>query len=251
MKELNHLQIEGGRLQNPSSDTILPKLLTLLEVDAQSCTKKVLQKIPNLKKFGIQIELEPDDDNSKSFQCLNRISRLRRLESLKCVVLNPDLAPDVVPPPAPRSMFPSGLKKLSLSGLGYPWKNMSIIGNLENLEVLKLQCYAFQRPGWETNYRDFRNLKYLVIEDTDLVCWKLTVPSFLKLEHISIKHCYNFEELPLNTVSSVKMIEVDDCNSVVMKWAEEMKAKHAWNVYGMPARKNQVTCSWDAGKKFK
>ncbi|KAG6416493.1 hypothetical protein SASPL_123923 [Salvia splendens] len=42
-----------------------------------------------------------------------------------------------------------------------------------------------------------------------------------------------------------------DCNSVVMKWAEEMKAKHAWNVYGMPARKNQVTCSWDAGKKFK
>ncbi|XP_042067917.1 putative late blight resistance protein homolog R1A-10 [Salvia splendens] len=251
MKELNHLQIEGGRLQNPSSDTILPKLVTLLEVDAQSCTKKVLKKIRNLKKLGIQIELEPDDDNSKSVRCLNRISRLRRLESLKCVVLNPDLPPDAVPPPAPRSMFPSGLKKLSLSGLGYPWKYMSIIGNLENLEVLKLQCYAFQGPGWETNYRDFRNLKYLVIEDTDLVWWKLTVPSFLKLEHISIKHCYNFEELPLNTVSSVKMIEVDDCNSVVMKWAEEMKAKHAWNVYGMPARKNQVTCSWDAGKKFK
>lgn len=251
MKELNHLQIMGGCLQNPSSCTLLPNLLTLLELDAQSCTKKVLKSIPKLKKLGIQIELAPDDDTGTSFHCLNRISRLRRLESLKCVVMNPELVPEAVPPPSPRSMFPSGLKKLSLSGLGYPWEYMSIIGDLQSLEVLKLRCYAFQGPRWETKYRDFRKLKYLLIEDTDLVWWKLTVPSFLNLEHIIIKHCYNFEELPLNTVSSVKMVEVDECNYVVMKWSEEMKKKHAWTVYGMPARKNRVSCSWDAGMNSK
>ncbi|KAH6803276.1 hypothetical protein C2S51_034722 [Perilla frutescens var. frutescens] len=216
LKELNHLQIVGGCLRNPNCGTISPKLSTLLEVDAQSCTKKVIKRIHKLKKLGIQIELAPDN-NIKSFHSLNRISRLRRLESLKCVVVNPELMPETVPPPAPRSMFPSGLKKLSLSGLGYPWEYMSIIGSLQNLEVLKLRCYAFQGPRWETSYSEFRKLAYLVIEDTDLVCWKLNVPCFLKLEHIIIKHCYNFEELPLNTVSKVKMVEVEECNSVAMR----------------------------------
>lgn len=245
MKELNHLQIVGGCLRNPSCGNLSPKLSTLLEVDSRSCTKKVLKRIPKLKKLGIQIELAPDGNNGESFRCLNRISRLRRLESLKCVVVNPELTTDeVVPPPVPRSMFPSGLKKLSLSGLGYPWEYMSIIGKLQNLEVLKLRCYAFQGPRWETNYLGFKKLKYLLIEDTDLVCW--TVPSLLNLDFLSMKNCFNFEELPVHNISA-KMIEVDDCNTFVMSWAKQMKENRLFTSYGMLARKTQINCSWDDG----
>ncbi|KAL2242358.1 UNVERIFIED_CONTAM: hypothetical protein Sindi_0353800 [Sesamum indicum] len=45
---------------------------------------------------------------------------------------------------------------------------MTAIAELPNLEVLKLQCYAFRGPKWETYERDFSQLEFLLLEETDL-----------------------------------------------------------------------------------
>ncbi|XP_057767416.1 putative late blight resistance protein homolog R1B-16 [Salvia miltiorrhiza] len=245
MKELRYLRVTGCKLPNPGSDDeVLPNLSTLLDVSIDSCSEEVLRGVPNLKRLGVQIQLEPGEDG-KSFHYLNHISSLSKLESLKCVVVNPDLCHGAITPPAPHSMFPQGLKKLSLSGLGYPWSYMDIIGRLPNLEVLKLRCYAFQGPVWETDYVSFCELKLLSIEDTDLVRWRTRNPSFFSVKHLRIKHCYMLEELPLYLPCCVQMLQVADCSPSVVKWAEKMK-QNDWD-YRIEKLTTDVHSSWDDG----
>ncbi|XP_057780804.1 putative late blight resistance protein homolog R1A-10 [Salvia miltiorrhiza] len=136
MKELKHVQVTGSNLPIPNtSGAVLPNLVTLLDVGYHTFTEEVLKGIPNLQKLGIQIDLPPGDAPDPFHQYLNRISSLSKLESLECVVVNPEVEPRVAPP-APRSMFPPSLERLSLSGLGYPWEYMNIIEELKNLRVL-------------------------------------------------------------------------------------------------------------------
>ncbi|XP_047940402.1 putative late blight resistance protein homolog R1B-23 isoform X2 [Salvia hispanica] len=124
MKELKHLHVSGQKLPNlDCEETFLPNLCSLLGVSVHSCTTRVFKRMPNLKKLGIQVELAPDD-NSDSLNYMDHIYHLSTLESLKCVVVNPDLGLEDVAPPIPSSTLPSSLKKLSLSGLGYPWEYM-------------------------------------------------------------------------------------------------------------------------------
>ncbi|KAI3464143.1 hypothetical protein Pfo_031293 [Paulownia fortunei] len=169
MKELKHLQIMGSNLPDLCG-ALLPNLLSLSDVSAHCCSRGVLERIPNLKKLGIRIELAPDA--VEPLCCFDHISHLHRLESLRCVIMNPGIRSEVVASPPPLSIFPSGLKKLSLSGFGYPWEEMSRIASLPNLNVLKLRCYAFRGPKWETEEKAFLGLKFLLIEDTDLVHWR-------------------------------------------------------------------------------
>lgn len=69
-------------------------------------------------------------------------------------------------------MLPHGLKKLHLSGMGFPWEYMvDAIASLPSLEVLKLRCYAFRGLKCEIHERSFLKLEYLAIEDSDLVAW--------------------------------------------------------------------------------
>ncbi|XP_042001155.1 putative disease resistance RPP13-like protein 2 [Salvia splendens] len=240
MKELRYLRVEGCNLPNRSSDEVLANLSTLLDVNIDSCTKEVLRGVPNITRLGVRIQLEPGDDG-KSFHHLNNISSLGKLESLTCVVVNPDL--DTVNPPVPHSMFPLGLKKLSLSGLGYPWSYMDIIGRLPNLEVLKLRCFAFQGPVWETDYASFGQLKLLSLEDTDLVLWRTRNPSFFSLNYLRIKHCYNLEEFPTYLTCSVRMLQVAECSPSVVTWAEKMKENDLEN--RIETLTIDVHSSWD------
>ncbi|KAH6758386.1 hypothetical protein C2S51_018621 [Perilla frutescens var. frutescens] len=250
MKELKHLQVLGSILPSPTCGTILPNLETLLDVSPQSCSEEVLRGIPNLKKLGIQIELAPDDDGANHIHYMTRISDLSKLESLKCVVVNPEVvfeAVGLVTPPAFVSMLSTNLEKLSLSGLGYPWECLNlIIHKLKNLKVLKLRCHAFKGHTWQPcDYCSFKKLEYILIEDADLVYWNTTTRSFLKLRHLSIKHCYNIEQLP-NALMNNQTIEVVDCNPYTMNWAKQMQKRKGVSALPMEADlKIHVECSWN------
>lgn len=56
----------------------------------------------------------------------------------------------------------------------------------------------------------------------------------------------HFSKIPkaLITVSSVKLVEVDECNSVVVNCAEEMKTGNAWQ---LTRKKRVLADSWDSG----
>lgn len=240
MQELKHIQIVGSNLPN-SSGASLKNLSTLLGVSAHSCGKGVLKRIPNLRKLGIQIELVPDDD-SMPFGWLNRISRLRKLESFKCVLVNPELRSEVVALPAPRSMFPSSLQKLHLSGLGYPWEYMNIIGALPHLKVLKLRHYAFCGSTWEINDFKFPMLRFLVIEDSELVQWKVEFGCFPRLRNLIIKHCYELEKFQWEFDYFFKEVEVVDCNPLAAAFIHSIKSGR-----GRHFRDVNVHSSWDDG----
>ncbi|EYU38162.1 hypothetical protein MIMGU_mgv1a025990mg [Erythranthe guttata] len=165
MKELKHLQVMGSNLPNPCEGSFLPNLLTLLDVCHQTCTLNVLEKIPYLRKLGIRIELSPDNSH-QPLSCFDHISHLHELKSLKCVVVNPILMKTEVV--APLSIYSTSLEKLTLNGFGHPWEDINKVSLLSNLQVLKLRCYAFRGPKWKVRWKDFRRLKHLLIEDSDL-----------------------------------------------------------------------------------
>lgn len=237
IKELKHLQVMGSDLPY-FWGTPLPNLLTLLDVSAHSCTEGVFERIHNLRKLGIRIELPPDH-SSEPLTCLDHVFNLKKLKSLKCVIVNPELTSELVPPPT-LPIFPSYLKKLALSGMGYPWTEMSKIASLENLEVLKLRCNAFQGPKWEVEENTFPKLEYLLIEDSDLEHWKVGHGNFKWLEHLSIKHCYKLQELEWECEDNISMIDVVDCDPSVEKQIKEAK----WRK-GMLALDFKVYNSWN------
>lgn len=139
--------------------------------------------------------------------------------------MNPELMMPEVVARAPLSMFPSSLVKLHLSGLCYPWEYMDVIGSLPDLQVLKLQGYAFQGPKWEVEQFKFRRLRFLVIDDADLVEWNVQSGSFSRLRHLRIKHCYNLEEFHWDFTYCFKLVEVVDCNPLVETSFSQEKAQ--------------------------
>lgn len=208
-------------------------------MSARSCTKEVLEGVPRLKKLGVQIELEPDAVDP--FCCFDHISHLYYLTSLKCVIVNPELNPDIPTPLAPLPNFPKRLKKLSLSGFGYPWECLRKIAVMPNLEVLKLRCYAFQGPEWEGHKGEFLKLKLLLLEDSDVVRWRADDDSFPCLDRVILRHCYDLEEIPWRRLTSVQEVELVDCYPSAIKQMPE---------YQMQLGNVLVHSSWEGEKIF-
>ncbi|KAL7115298.1 hypothetical protein ACP275_04G175800 [Erythranthe tilingii] len=225
MQELKHVHVMGSDLPDPPTEeeeSLLPNLLSLLDVTPQSCTKDVFERTPNLRKLGIRIQLSITDDEPFSF--FDHISHLHKLEKLKCAIVNPKIMlSGVVAPPVPLSIFPPSLVKLTLSGLGYPWEEMSKISSLPSLRVLKIRCHAFRGAKWVARREEFPKLEFLLIEDSDLVEW--TFPDMIGLEalrSLSLKHCYKLERIPLQ-IGWVKKIELVDCKPLSPSYPEWFK----------------------------
>ncbi|KAL8057215.1 hypothetical protein ABFX02_04G170300 [Erythranthe guttata] len=213
MKELKHLQVMGSNLPKPREGSFLPNLSTLLNVSAQSCTTDVLERIPNLQKLGFRNEVAPDNNADQPVRFFDCVSDLRELKILKCAIVNPIFKNEVASPLFPLSIFSSNLYQLNLSGFGYPWEEMKKISSLPKLEVLNLRCYAFRGPKWEVDHHEFPNLRFLLIEDTDLVHWTTDGEYCLKeLMYMKMKHCYKLKEIPRKFGLFVQKIELIECN---------------------------------------
>ncbi|KAL3655149.1 hypothetical protein CASFOL_000935 [Castilleja foliolosa] len=220
-KELTHLHVMGSNIRDPHG-AILPNLLTLLNVGTDSCTENVLRGTPNLKKLGVKIEMGLDDVIPVSF--FDHISCLDKLESLKCVVVNPILKPEVIVYSPPRlSISLSSLKKLTLSGFGYPWESMTVIESLPVLEVLKLRNYAFRGRKWVTRGDGFPSLKVLLIEDSDLEEWTAGRWSFRNVAYLTLKNCYKLQEMPREVGDLITTIRVVDCSPFTEKGANRIR----------------------------
>ncbi|XP_020551702.1 putative late blight resistance protein homolog R1B-17 [Sesamum indicum] len=140
---------------------------------------------------------------------------------------------EVLGPKLPAPFFPVSLRKLTLGGLGLPWEDMSLIACLPNLEVLKLRCYAFRGPEWETFEGGFWKLRVLLIEDTDLEYWRANGYRFPRLERLFIHHCYKLKEIPQSIEENFRLEVIEIVDGTPSLVASAKQIQHAWGFAGL------------------
>lgn len=109
--------------------------------------------------------------------------------------------------------FPSSLKKLTLCGdFRMCGKNMSKIGRLEKLEVLKLESCTFEEEErWETRDDEFQELTFLKLDRVILSQWTVDSSQHLpRLRRLILRNCYKLEEIPceIGEIATLETIEV-------------------------------------------
>ncbi|KAL3628905.1 hypothetical protein CASFOL_027951 [Castilleja foliolosa] len=146
-------------------------------------------------------------------------------DSFKCVVVNPVLRihdfvySDFSP------YFSINIRKITLSGCGFPWDYMGLIGELPNLQVLKLRRHAFRGEMCDVLPFMFLRLRFLLLEDLDVECWIADDSCFPQLELLIIRHCYKLKMIDPTLVeaSTLGILEVDNCSVDTEDWAREME----------------------------
>ncbi|XP_047953941.1 putative late blight resistance protein homolog R1B-12 [Salvia hispanica] len=234
MKELQHIEVWGKDLPTPDSVAALDRLYALIGVSEKSCTREILQRIPNLKKLGIVVQLQPydEDDDRNLLSNLGFISEeLQKLDTLQFTVKYPDIKRECM---VPLSMFSSSLTMLNLSGLGCPWKYMNDIGTLlPNLSNLKLQNYAFRGPEWDIGSACFLKLETVIIMDTNLVRLRTMHGSLPRLKLLSLHHCYKLQQLDWTRGPSMftTTIELVECNPLAIASAYQLRPESVFKIH--------------------
>lgn len=166
--------------------------------------EKLLKGFPRIRKLKLEI--------SDSWDCGRTCNQFQVLHSLsKLESLNLQYSRHVAH--TCQFNFSTALKELTLSGSNHPWNEMSTIGKLPNLEVLKLLCSAIVGNTWDVEDDEFPNLKYLKLSELDISHWEAPASSFPCLERLVVRDCHFLIEFPkiFEDVLTLKMIQVSGC----------------------------------------
>ncbi|KAL3498701.1 hypothetical protein ACH5RR_041433 [Cinchona calisaya] len=240
MTKLRHLHVVGWdincslpseNLDNSSDlhnlDTFSTLIVPLDQVES------IMSKIPNVSELKIQLS-EAKDSMGYSEWC--DMSLLKCLESL-------EVSAESLPPNHVQFSFPSTLKELVLGELGLPWEKIKLIEELPNLEVLQLLYNSFTGERWELTSGGFANLKFLSLENLDVVYWTesgfddFTLPCLQKL---LLKEVLELQEMPncLECIACLQEITVLQCSEHVMDLVRRIKEEE--ESYGCEFLKIQV-----------
>ncbi|CDP20519.1 unnamed protein product [Coffea canephora] len=122
--------------------------------------------------------------------------------------------------------FPLNLKKLTLEGNFQPWSEISTIGKLPKLEVLKLLYDSFVGEEWEMKEGEFPKLRVLKLSHLwDFRRWTASSDNFPRLEKLVVQWCRHLEEVPscLGECPTLEMIEVRGCRESVASSVKQIQ----------------------------
>ncbi|CAA2969312.1 Hypothetical predicted protein [Olea europaea subsp. europaea] len=215
MPQLRHLLFGMCYLPCPArspidgDNLILENLLTLSKVSSVSCTKEVFERVPNLKKLGIFSKQWITSPLS-----LDTLVDLPQLENLRIRNVFSTLM---------NFTFPPNTRKLTLDGCRIPWKHMTIVGSIPNLEVLKLRYHAFYGPEWEPREGEFCKLKFLLLHSMRLKQWRAYKTHFPSLVRLILRACLELMEIPcsIGDISTLQIIDLDDTSPSAVTSAKE------------------------------
>ncbi|KAA8535368.1 hypothetical protein F0562_030371 [Nyssa sinensis] len=205
MVKLRHIQIPQGSSTGELTDDVYPLVLdnlqTISQVHPTKSFENVLARTPNLKKLGLCGNLI-----SESTRCFYLtfpdLSSLKYLETLKLSSLMDRQYFCNGPLKHYKSCvfqwdkFPPNLKKLTLKDTCLAWKAMSILGEIPNLEVLKLMHNACIGVRWETSEGGFRRLKFLKLDNLHFERWCVASIHLPSLQHLVLSMCQQLEDIP-------------------------------------------------------
>ncbi|CAA3024497.1 importin subunit alpha-like [Olea europaea subsp. europaea] len=96
---------------------------------------------------------------------------------------------------------------------------------MPNLEVLKLYNNAFEGPKWEPTSGEFCKLKFLLLQELDLVQWTADHTPFPSLERLILRQCFKLEEIPcsIGYITTLRIIDLDDASTCAVNWAKQIQ----------------------------
>ncbi|KAL0385154.1 UNVERIFIED_CONTAM: putative late blight resistance proteinR1A-10 [Sesamum radiatum] len=219
MPKLRHLLVKESSLPYPvpADSVILENLQTLSGVINFKCSKEVLMFIPKVKKLGISYYYD-SSTNWSSYE-LDNFVYLHHLQTLKCHFVRRKF---IGYRPFPINLaFPQSLKKLTLTGLRFSQENMTVVGSLHNLEVLKLRFCGFEGSVWEPNEGEFSKLKVLLIRSASLEHWRANSSHFPQLRHLTLSFCDMLAAIPseIGDIQTLELLELYKCSQSVVATA--------------------------------
>ncbi|KAJ9552087.1 hypothetical protein OSB04_016132 [Centaurea solstitialis] len=221
MINLRHLWVEMiisiPDVRNPTNSHVFFNLQTISMLQLHGRAESLLKRIPNVRKLGCAVYGDHKDDVFPNFVLLDR------LETLK--VIQPEVQQVESSLSKMLISFPVTLKKLTLSGCRLPWSGMSKIQWLPNLEVLKLLNYAFEGPSWDTGEGQFRQLKFLKLQNLDIQQWDADSGNFPCLKRLVLLECYHLKGIPdeVGDIPTLEMIDIDKRNHALVKSANRIR----------------------------
>ncbi|KAL8056836.1 hypothetical protein ABFX02_04G145000 [Erythranthe guttata] len=231
MRQLRHVYINSLWIFDPppidqdDDDFALRNLQTLRRVVNLTWSEDVCKRVPNVKKLEIIIN---SDVGSTDEYCLSNLDRLSKLESFICSYNEPSGCPSI--DLLQNLTFSSSIRKLTLSGCAMFPENLTVIGSLPHLEVLKLITITFVQVDWVPVEGEFLRLKYLLIWScSDLFSWSAERSHFPVLEKLVFKRMHELDEIPLDIgeIPTLGVIHLECCSESLaisaIKIAREQK----------------------------
>ncbi|XP_016513095.1 putative late blight resistance protein homolog R1A-3 [Nicotiana tabacum] len=128
----------------------------------------------------------------------------------------------LLPPP---DAFPQRLKKLAFSGTCLQWMDLSIVGKLPKLEVLKLENDACIGDEWEVVDEGFPYLKLLLLERLKIRYWRASCDHFPCLERLFLERCLGLDSIPqdFTDITTLALINVSSCAESVGNSAKQIQ----------------------------
>nr|GMD16643.1 putative late blight resistance protein homolog R1B-14 [Ipomoea batatas] len=218
----------SGRKNGSSRSRLLSaaktsKIITLSTISPTSCTPQILDNTPQIQKLGIRGNLaELMDVNQGGVSLFDNLHKLDSLENLK---LTNDALQSNTLLNFPREKFPRRIRKMTLSNTAFEWKDLSALGSLDKLEVLKLEDNAFRGESCDVRSVVFKRLQYFRIGRTDLVSWTASKESFPVLKCLSLRKCTELDAVPVEfgEIESLKLLELYYTSKRAVNSAQEIQ----------------------------
>ncbi|XP_042520361.1 putative disease resistance RPP13-like protein 3 [Macadamia integrifolia] len=228
LKKLRHVYLQGQICLPPPSSTMdnepsLVALQTLSTICPSSCTQEIFAQMPNLIKLGIYGDLQ---SNLKSLS--KGRDKLHQLKSLK-LKRNLTSAPVTMLP----RKFPENLTKISLHNTELEADPLQQLGQLQNLQILKLMEQSYVGYTLYFNSEDFKCLQVLQLMNFyehkfELEMEEGALPS---LEQLVIHNCHSLQKVPdklwgLTTMKIINLWEPSaPVRSVILQKENEIKQR--------------------------
>ncbi|XP_073295598.1 putative late blight resistance protein homolog R1A-10 [Primulina huaijiensis] len=124
------------------------------------------------------------------------------------------------------------LKKLTLQGISFPWENMTIIGSLPDLQVLKILQNDIRRVSeWTTMEGQFLRLKHFYSSLDYLEKWEVEKDHLPSLESLMLENVRWIYEIPygLGEIDSLQLIELRLCRESLVISAKRIQEQQREN----------------------
>ncbi|XP_027178089.1 putative late blight resistance protein homolog R1A-3 [Coffea eugenioides] len=176
--------------------------------------QKILRKLPSIRRLKCMERADESREATRNCDDILEFDSLSQLESLHLFRFR-----------GCGFKFPLNLKKLTLLYNRQPWSEISTIGKLPNLEVLKLLDRCFAGEEWVMKQGEFPKLRVLKLSRLKFRNWTAFSDNFSRLEKLALHRCQKLEKVPscLGECETLEMIEVEECNESVVDSVKQIQ----------------------------